>query len=46
MNLETVIAERKNKVIYRDGDRCVKVFNRSLTSSTSLSTRRVWRIWA
>ncbi|MBR2339116.1 MAG: phosphotransferase [Clostridia bacterium] len=26
MKLETVIAERKNKTIYRDGDRCVKVF--------------------
>ncbi len=30
MNLDNVIAERKNKVIYRDGDKCVKVFNLSL----------------
>ena len=27
MNLDRVIAVRNNKTIYRDGDRCVKVFN-------------------
>ena len=27
MNLDQVIAVRKNKTVYRDGDRCVKVFN-------------------
>lgn len=27
MKLENVIASRKNKVIYRDGDYCVKLFN-------------------
>ena len=37
MNLETVIAERKNKVIYRDGDRCVKVFNRSFSKADILN---------
>ena len=27
MNLDRVIAVRNNKTIYRDGDRCIKVFN-------------------
>ena len=27
MKLERVIAVRNNKTIYRDGDRCVKVFD-------------------
>ena len=27
MKLDTVIAVRKNKTVYRDGDRCIKVFN-------------------
>ena len=27
MKLDRVIAVRNNKTIYRDGDRCVKVFN-------------------
>ncbi len=27
MNLENVIARRKNKTVYRDGDRCIKVFD-------------------
>ena len=26
MKFENVLAERPQKVIYRDGDRCVKVF--------------------
>ena len=37
MNLENVIAERKNKVIYRDGDRCVKVFNHSFGKADILN---------
>ena len=27
MKFENVIAVRKNKVIYRDGDNCIKLFN-------------------
>ena len=27
MKLENVIAVRKNKVIYRDGENCIKLFN-------------------
>lgn len=27
MKLDNIIAERKNKTIYRDGDRCIKVFH-------------------
>ena len=27
MNFDNIVAERKNKTIYRDGDKCVKVFN-------------------
>ena len=27
MKFENVVAERKNKIIYRDGDYCVKLFN-------------------
>ena len=37
MNLENVIAERKNKVIYRDGDKCVKVFNHSFSKADILN---------
>ena len=27
MNLDRVIAVRNTKTVYRDGDKCVKVFN-------------------
>ena len=37
MNLENVIAERKNKVIYRDGDKCIKVFNHSFSKADILN---------
>ena len=37
MNLDNVIAERKNKVIYRDGDKCVKVFNHSFGKADILN---------
>ena len=37
MNLDTVIAERKNKTIYRDGDRAVKVFNHSFAKADILN---------
>lgn len=29
------IAERKNKVVYRDGDRAVKVFDKEFKNQTS-----------
>ena len=37
MNLDTVIAERKNKTIYRDGDRAIKVFNHSFAKADILN---------
>ena len=27
MNLDRVIAVRNNKTVYRDGDKCIKVFS-------------------
>ncbi len=33
MKLENVIAERKDKIIYRDGDRCIKVFNQNYSKA-------------
>ena len=37
MNLDRVIAVRNNKTIYRDGDRCVKVFNESYSKADVLN---------
>ena len=37
MNLETVIATRPNKVIYRDGDKCIKVFNEDFSKADILN---------
>ncbi len=37
MNMDTVIARRKNKVIYRDGDRCIKVFNSDFSKADILN---------
>lgn len=37
MKLDTVIAERKNKTIYRDGDRCIKVFNQDYSKADVLN---------
>ncbi len=37
MNLEQVIAERKTKTIYRDGDRAIKVFNHSYSKADILN---------
>ena len=36
MNLDRVIAVRNNKTIYRDGDRCVKVFHNTFSKSDVL----------
>ena len=33
MNLENVIAERKTKTIYRDGDSVVKLFNQNYSKA-------------
>ncbi len=37
MKLDRVIAVRNNKTIYRDGDRCIKVFNSEYSKSDILS---------
>ena len=37
MNLDTVIAERKTKTIYRDGEKCVKVFNNNFSKADILN---------
>ena len=37
MKLENIIAERKNKKIYRDGDRCIKVFNEDFSKADVLN---------
>lgn len=37
MKLENIIAERKNKVIYRDGDRCVKLFAEDFSKADVLN---------
>ena len=37
MNLDNIIAERKNKTIYCDGDKCVKVFNSSFAKADILN---------
>jgi len=37
MKLENIIAERKNKKIYRDGDKCIKVFDESYSKADVLN---------
>ena len=37
MNLNNVIAERKNKTIYRDGDNCIKVFDAEFSKADVLN---------
>lgn len=37
MNLDLVIAERKNKIVYRDGDKCIKVFDSDYSKSDVLN---------
>lgn len=37
MKLDTIIAERKNKTVYRDKDRCIKVFNSSYSKADVLN---------
>ena len=37
MNLDRVIAVRNTKTIYRDGDKCVKVFNNNYSKADVLN---------
>jgi len=37
MNLQNVIAQRKNKTIYRDGDKCIKVFDAEYSKADVLN---------
>ena len=37
MNKENIIALRKNKTIYRDGDKCVKLFCKGYSKSDILN---------
>lgn len=45
MNLDKVIARRTNKTLYRDGDKCIKVFNKDFSKADvlneALNTARV-----
>lgn len=37
MNLDNVIAVRKTKTVYRDGDKCIKVFNANFSKADILN---------
>ena len=37
MKFDQIIAERKNKTIYRDGDRCIKMFNKDYSKADILN---------
>ena len=37
MKFEKVLAERKDKVIYKDGDKCIKVFDENYKKSDILN---------
>ena len=37
MNLDRIIAVRTSKTVYRDGDRCIKLFNAEYTKSDVLN---------
>ncbi len=37
MKLDNIIAQRKDKVIYRDGDRCIKVFGENFSKADILN---------
>lgn len=37
MKLETVIAQRKTKTVFRDGDKCLKLFNHSYSKADILN---------
>ena len=44
MKLDRVIAVRNNKTIYRDGDKCVKVFNEIISLKKELRPTMPWII--
>ncbi|MBE6824250.1 MAG: DUF1679 domain-containing protein [Ruminococcaceae bacterium] len=37
MNLNNIIAKRKDKVVYRDGDKCIKVFDENFSKADILN---------
>ena len=37
MNLDRIIAVRTDKTVYRDGDRCLKVFNEDFSKADVLN---------
>ena len=37
MKLDNIVSTRKNKVIYRDGDACIKVFDESYSKADVLN---------
>ena len=37
MNMDNIIAQRPNKVVYRDGNRCIKVFNEDFSKADILN---------
>ena len=37
MKLDQIIAVRKNKTVYRDGDRCIKVFDADYSKADVLN---------
>ena len=40
MNLDKVIAVRNTKTIYRDGDKCIKLFNEDYSKADVLNVRK------
>ena len=40
MNLDRIIAVRNNKTVYRDGERCLKVFGEGYTKAEILNEAR------
>ncbi len=37
MKFDNIIAERKNKIVYRDGDRCIKLFDKDFSKADVLN---------
>ena len=44
MKLDNIIAERINKTIYRDGNKCIKVFDESYSKADVLKDEEISRI--
>ena len=45
MNQENIIATRKNKVIYREGDNCIKLFDKELYQDRDFLCKRFCDIY-